>query len=74
MQYTVQGQRADTSGPLSPVFTVNFGRAPDGMRNATVSTTGNGINAVVNEADRALVNAIVNSTPHNNGKRTFARS
>jgi len=30
VQYTVQGQRSDSSGPLSDVFTVNFGRAPGG--------------------------------------------
>lgn len=36
MQYTVQGQRADSSGPLSPIFTVNFGQAPGGGFTATV--------------------------------------
>lgn len=28
VQYTVQGQRADQAGPVSPIFTVNFGRLP----------------------------------------------
>lgn len=27
-QYTIQGQRSDSTGPLSEVFTVNFGRLP----------------------------------------------
>lgn len=30
VQYTVQGQRSDSSGPVSEVFTVNFGQAPGG--------------------------------------------
>lgn len=30
VQYTVQGQRSDSSGPLSAIFTVNFGQAPGG--------------------------------------------
>jgi len=34
VQYTVQGQRSDSSGPLSDIFTVNFGRAPGGGLNA----------------------------------------
>ena len=37
MQYTVQGQRADSSGPLSPIFTVNFGRLPGGGMTASVA-------------------------------------
>jgi hypothetical protein len=36
VQYTVQGQRADSSGPLSPIFVVNFGRLPGGGVTATV--------------------------------------
>ncbi len=36
VQYTVQGQRADSSGPLSAIFTVNFGQAPGGGFTATV--------------------------------------
>ncbi|MBL8879122.1 MAG: hypothetical protein JNG88_08385 [Phycisphaerales bacterium] len=36
VQYTVQGQRADSSGPLSPIFTVNFGRLPGGQVTASV--------------------------------------
>jgi hypothetical protein len=28
VQYTVQGQRANLSGPVSPIFTVNFGKLP----------------------------------------------
>ncbi len=37
VQYTVQGQRADSSGPLSPIFTVNFGRLPGGGMTASVA-------------------------------------
>jgi len=40
VQYTVQGQRADMSGPVSPIFVVNFGRLPNGGRTATVSSAG----------------------------------
>lgn len=36
VQYTVQGQRADSAGPVSQIFTVNFGRLPDGARTAYV--------------------------------------
>jgi hypothetical protein len=38
VQYTVQGQRANLSGPVSPIFTVNFGKLPNGTRSACVST------------------------------------
>ena len=36
VQYTVQGQRADAAGPVSEVFTVNFGRLPSGELVASV--------------------------------------
>lgn len=62
VQYTVQGQRSNVSGPVSPVFTVNFGNAPDGSPFATVSS-GGGMNA----GDAALVEAIVNSKANGNG-------
>ena len=32
VQYTVQGQRANLSGPVSPIFVVNFGELPEGGR------------------------------------------
>lgn len=32
VQYTVQGQRSNLSGPVSPIFTVNFGKRADGAR------------------------------------------
>jgi hypothetical protein len=66
VQYTVQGQRADSSGPVSPIFTVNFGRLPGGLLTASVANgtaTGGGTLA----ADRSLVDAIVNSKPLGNG-------
>lgn len=39
VQYTVQGQRADLTGPLSQVFTVTFGKLPDGGRMAYVGAS-----------------------------------
>jgi hypothetical protein len=36
VQHTVQGQRADAAGPVSEVFTVNFGRLPVGGLMASV--------------------------------------
>lgn len=38
VQYTVQGQRANSSGPLSPIFVVNFGQAAGGGLTATVTS------------------------------------
>jgi hypothetical protein len=38
VQYTVQGQRADSSGPVSPIFTVMFGQAPGGGLTAMVTS------------------------------------
>ena len=38
VEYTVQGTRSGIVGPLSPIFTVNFGKAPgDGALFATVT-------------------------------------
>src|SRR5262249_1902804 len=42
VQYTIQGQRADATGPLSEVLTVNFGRAADGSIQAVGTTGGEG--------------------------------
>ena len=72
VQYTVQGQRADSSGPESPIFTVNFGRLPNGGLTATVAAA-TSANAASRAAEQALVSAIINSQPHTNGKRTTAR-
>jgi len=69
VQYTVQGQRSDSTGPLSEVFTVNFGRLPGGAMTANVTTGGSGINA----ADAALVDAIVNSKGNGSTNRAMAR-
>ena len=54
---------ADSSGPVSQIFTVNFGQLPGGGRTATV----------VGESptsDQAVVDAIVNSKPQGNGQTT----
>jgi hypothetical protein len=69
VQYTVQGQRADSSGPVSPVFTVNFGRLPDGAMTASVSSA----DAMSAASDRAVVDAIINSKAHGNGRRATSR-
>lgn len=48
VQYTVQGQRSDSAGPLSDIFTINFGKAPGGGFFATVTSepsTGQGAGA-----------------------------
>lgn len=37
VQYTVQGQRSDASGPLSPILTVNFGRQGQSFTISSVS-------------------------------------
>lgn len=39
VQYCVQGQRAAARGPLSMILQVNFGRAADGARTATMQGT-----------------------------------
>ena len=41
VQYTVQGQRSDLSGPVSNVFTVNFGRTDEGAMTVTGSESVN---------------------------------
>lgn len=38
VQYTIQAQRADLSGPLSPIFTVHFGKSGVGGVTAHVTT------------------------------------
>lgn len=52
VQYTVQGQRADSSGPLSPIFTVNFGQAPGGGLTAVVRQ---GMQATASTVDGRMV-------------------
>lgn len=71
VQYTVQGTRSNQLGPVSPIFTVSFGRLPDGMATATVSASNSGTYA----ADKALVDAIVNSGANagSNGKMVKSR-
>ena len=69
VQYTVQGQRSGEAGPLSPVFTVNFGRAPDGSRVANVG-------GVANEVAPSTVNGrmVQKSLPNGNGRPAPSRS
>lgn len=38
VSYTVQAQRADASGPVSDILTVNFGRSPGGQLTITSET------------------------------------
>ena len=63
VQNTVQGQRADSSGPVSEIFTVNFGQLPGGGQTATVVAS-----SATPMSDQALVNAIVNSKPLGSGQ------
>lgn len=37
VQYTVQGQRADSAGPESDAFVINFGKTPSGQTTAFVA-------------------------------------
>ena len=43
VQYTVQGQRSDQSGPLSEIFTVNFGQNASGGMMASVMSGPHGL-------------------------------
>ena len=65
VQYTVQGQRGNSSGPVSPIFTVSFGQLPDGVRTARVTA---GASNGAPTSDQALIDAIVSSQPHANGR------
>ena len=65
VQYTVQGQRADQSGPLSPVFTVNFGKLPSGARSVA--------NVSARSADAAAWNVDVPAPSNNDGSGTQRR-
>ncbi|MBK8267891.1 MAG: hypothetical protein IPK83_06130 [Planctomycetes bacterium] len=64
VQYTVQGTRANQVGPVSPIFTISFGRSPDGGFSMSVSESSPASYA----SDRAVVDAIIKSKPHTNGK------
>ncbi len=37
VEYTVQGQRANSTGPVSPIFTVHFGKLPSGAGSVSVT-------------------------------------
>ncbi|MFN0012851.1 MAG: hypothetical protein ACKVS8_14550 [Phycisphaerales bacterium] len=43
VQYTVQGQRADSAGAESDAFIINFGRTPSGQMTAFVAGAGEGM-------------------------------
>ena len=45
VQYTVQGQRSDSAGPVSDIFTINFGKAPGGGFTATVTSAPSSISS-----------------------------
>lgn len=70
VQYTVQGQRADSSGPVSAIFTVNFGQLSGGARTATVNTAG-GPAAM---SDKAVLDAIIDSRSRGNGQAVRDRT
>ena len=65
VQYVVQGQRAEQVGPASPLFTVNFGRLPNGGR--TASVTANATTVAQNSADPARWNVNI-PAPAGNGR------
>jgi hypothetical protein len=69
VQYTVQGQRADSSGPLSPIFTVNFGQAPGGGFTATVQA--GAYEATPSTVDGRAVQKVL---PSGNGSAKRAKS
>lgn len=70
VQYTVQGQRADSAGEVSPIFTVNFGNLPDGARTASVSSSA----SAGNMSDQSLIDAIVNSRSNSSGQTNRQKS
>ena len=76
MQYTVQGQRADRSGPVSPVFTGNCGRLPGGGLTAQVAgAVREGLHAAADRtSDKAVVDAVINSKPLGSGHPTRERA
>lgn len=63
VQYTVQGQRGNLAGPVSPTFIVSFGRAPDGGFTTAFVREGMPATGGTYAADKALVDAIVSSRP-----------
>ncbi len=68
VQYIVQGQRADSSGPVSAVLVVNFGKQPGEV--TTSSATAAAASAT---STPSVMDAIINSKPLTNGKRAPAR-
>jgi hypothetical protein len=47
VQYTVQGQRADSAGPVSDILTINFGRGPGVQGQAIQSVDGGTVSHAV---------------------------
>jgi hypothetical protein len=69
VQYTVQGQRSDSSGPLSEIFTVNFGQLGGGF----------GVTSFAGTTDprfesAAMGNAALAATPSTVNGRTVAKT
>ena len=72
VQYTVQAQRSDSSGPISEGLTVNFGRLPDGAMFATTAGGGNAMYApTASTVDGRPVQKV---TPTGNGSTTRSNS
>ena len=66
VQYTVQGQRADSTGPVSPVFMVTFGQLPSGGMTAFVGASA-ASNAIPAKNGNGRVYANGNGNGHANG-------
>jgi len=67
VQYTVQGQRADSTGPLSQVFIVTFGQLPGGGTTAYVGASAPS-NAIPAKASSSSAYANGNGNNAANGK------
>ena len=70
VQYTVQAQRADSSGPISEGLLVSFGRTPEGGLTASASGGGNAYAATASTVDGRPVQKM---TPTGNGRHASSR-
>jgi hypothetical protein len=75
VQYTVQGQRSDSSGPLSEIFTVNFGQNPGGGMTASVMSDHRSEAGATSTPSTVDGHAVQKVLPNANGhpKRTKSR-